>query len=229
MGDKDESYYRYLLTSEVSPGIAETHREIVADHFWGIFRRYDCRKVLDVGCGLGSFISKAPVAATAVGVDANQRVVEHCRAVGLSVLQGTAERLPFDASQPMDGIMCAHLMEHIADPEQAFREFARILRPDGILIVRVPPFDASFYDDWTHVRPYTKKTLTRLATATGFYPLGVFHYHYDLPFHRWRSPLFRAINAVRRMLLVRWLIDTLIRVYGLPPKELVLVARKNQS
>lgn len=228
MDNKDQAYCRYLLTSEVSPGVAETHREILADHFWSIFRHHGCKKVLDVGCGLGSFISKAPRTIETTGIDANRVIVEHCRAEGLTVLQGTAEQLPVDTAAPVDGIMCAHLMEHIADPEQAFREFARVLRAGGILIVRVPPFDASFYDDWTHIRPYTKKSLARLAAATGFDPVRVYHYHYDLPFRRWRNPLFRTINVIRHLPVIRWLIDSLIRAYGLPPKELVLIARRKR-
>jgi len=229
MEHKDELYYRYLLTSEVSPGAAEAHREIVADYFWRIFRSNDCRRVLDVGCGLGSFISKATAGVETVGIDANRKVVEHCRAAGLAVLQGTAEQLPFDSADPMDGIMCSHLLEHIADPEPAFRECARVLRPGGVLIVRVPPFDRSFYDDWTHVRPYTKKSLTRLAAATGFDPIRAYHYHYDLPFRHWRNPLFRTINIIRRLPLVRPAVDALVRAFGLPPKELVLIARKKKS
>jgi SAM-dependent methyltransferase len=227
MDNKDEAYCRYLLTSEVSPGAAEAHREILADHFWGVFRRFGCTKVLDIGCGLGSFISKAPPEIEAAGIDANRAVVEHCRAAGLAVLQGTAEQLSVDAAS-VDGIMCAHLMEHVADPERAFREFARVLREGGIMIVRVPPFDASFYDDWTHVRPYTKKSLTRLAAATGFEPMRVYRHHYDLPFRRWRNPLFRTINFIRRLPVIRWLADSLIRAYGLPPQELVLIARRGQ-
>lgn len=228
MEKNDESYYRYLLTSEMSPDIAEAHREIVADYFWRILRRHDCRKVLDVGCGLGFFLSKAGGAVEAVGVDANRKVVAHCRAAGLEVLQGTAEQLPIGSTEPVDGIMCAHLMEHIADPKHAFGEFARVLRPGGLLIVRVPPFNASFYDDWTHVRPYTKKTLMRLAAASGFDPIRVYYYHYDLPFRHWRNPLFQMINQVRHFPVMQSVVDALIRAYGLPPKELVLIAKKKQ-
>lgn len=224
----DESYYRYLQTSEVSSDIAERHREILAEYYWNIFRRYECRKVLDVGCGLGFFVSKAPVDAQAVGVDANRKVVEHCRAAGLAVLQGTAERLPVPPPEPVDGIMCGHLLEHVAEPEPVFREFARVLREGGILIVRVPPFGPSFYDDWTHVRPYTARTLARLAASSGFEILSVHHYRYGYPFRRWRNPLFRALNGVRRLPAVRAIADALLRAYGLPPKELVLIARKQR-
>jgi ubiquinone/menaquinone biosynthesis C-methylase UbiE len=227
MDDKDSAYYRYLLTSEVSPGLAERHREMVADYFWAIFNRYNCRKVLDVGCGLGSFIGKCPGIAEAIGVDANRKAVEHCRLRGLAVREGTAEQLPVD-SNDLDGIMCAHLMEHIEEPEHVFLEFARVLRPGGVLIVRVPPFDASFYDDWTHVRPYTKKTLIRLSASTGFEVEKVSYYCYGLPFPYWRNPLFLALNGIRRLPVVSSAVNAVIRSFGFPPRELVLVARKKQ-
>ena len=87
----------------------------------------------------------------------------------------------------MDGIHCAHLLEHLPDPERAFMEYHRVLRDGGVLLVRVPPFDASFYDDWSHVRPFTKKSLLRLAAVAGYHHTRVFYYHYDLPFRKWET------------------------------------------
>lgn len=37
-----------------------------------------------------------------------------------------------------DLILCSHVMEHIPDDGKAFRELARILRPDGQLLIQVP-------------------------------------------------------------------------------------------
>ena len=226
MDDKEESYYQYLLTSEIGEDRARAHREIVAEYFWKIFRGYGCRDVLDVGCGLGSFIGKAGPGVNAIGIDSNRRVVEHCRKAGLNALFGDATKLPFDDSIRIDGIICSHVLEHLLDPEKAFREFGRVLKGGGVLVVRVPLFDASFYDDWTHIRPFTKKTLHRLAVATGFKTKRIFYYHYDLPFRLWNNLFFRALNRVRHMSGIEAIIDSLIRASGLPASELVLVAMK---
>ncbi|NOS35008.1 MAG: methyltransferase domain-containing protein [Deltaproteobacteria bacterium] len=225
MEDRDRAYYRYLQTSEVGQDTARAHREIIAGYFWNILDNHGCRDVLDVGCGLGFFLGKASRGVNAVGVDSNLNVVEHCRRDGRKIILGSGAELPL-RDGVMDGIHCAHLLEHLPDPERAFMEYHRVLRDGGVLVVRVPPFDASFYDDWSHVRPFTKKSLLRLAAVAGYRHARVFYYHYDLPFRKWDASAFRLLNRGRHLPIIRQAIDGLIKLYGLPPKELVLVARK---
>ncbi len=51
-----------------------------------------------------------------------------------------------DAS--FDAILCAEVLEHVPEPELALREFARILRPGGTLILTAP------FCSLTHFAPY---------------------------------------------------------------------------
>ncbi|MCP3678309.1 MAG: class I SAM-dependent methyltransferase [Deltaproteobacteria bacterium] len=225
MKGRDKAYYRYLQTSEVGQETARAHREIVAGYFWDVLTHHGCRDVLDVGCGLGFFLNKAGQGINAVGVDSNLHVVEQCRRDGRHVICGNGSELPL-RSGTMDGVHCAHILEHLHEPETALVEYCRVLKGGGILVVRVPPFDTSFYDDWSHVRPFTAKSLRRLAAVTGFESIRVFYYHYDLPFQHWQNPLSRLVNRVRHLPIIRPAVNGLIKLYGLPPKELVLVARK---
>jgi ubiquinone/menaquinone biosynthesis C-methylase UbiE len=47
------------------------------------------------------------------------------------------ERLPYD-DETFDYVVCVEGLEHIENPANAIREFARILKPDGTLVVSVP-------------------------------------------------------------------------------------------
>lgn len=47
-----------------------------------------------------------------------------------------------------DAIMCIEVLEHLPDPIQAVREFARLLKPNGYLIVTAP------FCSLTHFAPY---------------------------------------------------------------------------
>lgn len=223
MADAEEYYYRYLMTSELASGVVSVHRKNMADYFWKIFSADGCGRVADVGCGIGFFLSQSPSEIATVGIDSNRRVVEHCRAAGLEAALGDAGDLPLEPGS-VDGVMCSHVLEHLPACEGAFREFHRVLADQGLLVVRVPPFDRFFYDDWTHVRPFSRKTLERLAAATGFTPLRIYYYHYDIPLRN--RTVMKLINAVRHLPLVRWLVDRLIFQCGFPPKEIVMVARK---
>lgn len=52
------------------------------------------------------------------------------------------------SDESFDVILCTEVLEHIPDPISALKEFYRILRPDGILIITVP------FCSFTHMAPY---------------------------------------------------------------------------
>ena len=56
----------------------------------------------------------------------------------------------------------------------------------------------SFYDDPTHVRPYTKRTLDRVLRMTGFDDIQIADM-YQLPF-TWRMPFLKFIPWLVRKL-----------------------------
>lgn len=50
--------------------------------------------------------------------------------------------LSFDAAG-MDAVVCQDVLEHVPDYRAALREFARVLKPGGVLLVTVPFYDRS--------------------------------------------------------------------------------------
>lgn len=48
-------------------------------------------------------------------------------------------------------------------------QFSKVLKTNGKIIIIVPSPQAPFlWDDYTHVRPFTKASLTQLLTDSGF-------------------------------------------------------------
>ena len=100
--------------------------------------------VVDLGSGTGT-ISGQLASLVAGGVPAGQVIgIEpnpHLRAVAVSrakaadvsnasVVEGFAGALPFDDST-IDLVWCERVLQHLADPQSAINDIARVLRPGG--------------------------------------------------------------------------------------------------
>ena len=102
---------------------------------------------LDAGCGSGT-LSRwlAEHGCAVLGVDAAPRMISSAATLANSgIITGslrfqqveTIARLPMD-SHSADGILCSSVLEYVSDPDTCLAEFARVLRPRGILVVSVP-------------------------------------------------------------------------------------------
>jgi len=92
------------------------------------------RRVLDIGCGTGRFLSQLADVAKAWGVDASP--------AGLKL--GTAEELPFKDGWFERATMW--LVAHLVERPRAFAEAARVLEPGGHFAVAT--FDPSYFDEF---------------------------------------------------------------------------------
>lgn len=100
------------------------------------------RRVLDVGCGAGTLVGELRRRGYDVwGVDAAPRMIEQCRSQFPEVEEGRfavddATRLNQpDAS--FDLVTCFGVIDRLP-PVQTTRELARVLRPEGTLLVAFP-------------------------------------------------------------------------------------------
>lgn len=117
-----------------------------------------CEKILDIGCGTGRFISFDPERIE--GIDQNEENVKTCKSKGFKVKTGQATMLPF-GDNAFDAVHCSHLIEHLNpyDAYELLSEMNRVLKTDGIFCIRGPLMNSKFYDDLTHVRPYTPRAI----------------------------------------------------------------------
>ena len=108
------------------------------------------RRVLDAACGEGyGSAMLAQVARDVVGVDLSDAAVAHARsrygASSLRFERGDATALAaFDAAQ-FDLIVSFETLEHVQEQERMLDGFARLLAPDGLLLISTP--DKRTYTD----------------------------------------------------------------------------------
>jgi SAM-dependent methyltransferase len=95
-------------------------------------------RLLDVGCGAGTFLRAAKRAGwEAVGVEVSATAVEHNRAAGFEVFAGELEAARYPEGH-FDVVVASEVLEHVAGPRAMLREILRVLRPGGLLWATTP-------------------------------------------------------------------------------------------
>ena len=109
-------------------------------HILSLLGRADSRKMLEVGCGMGTFLADARDAGWAMsGLEINAEFPAFCRKeLGIEdVKVGLVSDPPFpDAS--FDAVAMLDVLEHMYDPVQSVTQCARLLKPGGVLVVKSP-------------------------------------------------------------------------------------------
>jgi SAM-dependent methyltransferase len=128
-------------------------------------------RILDAGCGTGNNLVHLGQRAPAVGVDLSEEALRFCRSRGVKTVGGNLLRLPFrDAA--FDCVTSFDVLYHqwITDDGAAVTELARVLRPGGLLLVRVPALRILWgaHDEAVHSRHrYTRTEVTALMRDAG--------------------------------------------------------------
>ena len=123
-------------------------------------------RILDAGCGTGGNLAWID------GDDLSEEAMGFCQARNLErVARASVCDLPF-ASESFDGVLSFDVIYHLGVTSDlaALREAARVLRPGGWALIRVPAFDAllSAHDAAVHTRErYRLASLKKRVSAAG--------------------------------------------------------------
>jgi ubiquinone/menaquinone biosynthesis C-methylase UbiE len=164
IAESRQAYGNYILRT--GTGVVRD-LEMVYGALWYRTRFAGKKPILDLGPGRCWFAKQN--LEDIVAVDNAPDLVEHYREQGIKTYLGDAYHVPFSNAY-FQGIFCCWLFEHLAEPDRALAELHRVLQPGGYACIIVPsPKDMfAFYDDYTHVRPFTPRSLTQLAEDIGF-------------------------------------------------------------
>jgi SAM-dependent methyltransferase len=128
-------------------------------------------RVLDAGCGVGGGLKWLSTFGRVAGIDLHPLATHHAAQVSCQVAQASVQSLPFP-SATFDLVTSFEVLYHLAvtDDEQALGEFARVLRPGGWLMVRVPAYNwlRGAHDRHIHTRHrYAPSELRRKIRHSG--------------------------------------------------------------
>ena len=149
------------------------------------------RRVLDAGCGTGGLIRRLAAKRnnlTWTGLDVEPLAVtmarERTAGSGAEIREGSVTALPwFDGY--FDAVVSADVLYHLEHDTAALREFFRVLKPGGLVVINVPayPWLWSYHDVATHAkRRYGRADLLKKIRAAGFLAAEARHWNsFPLP------------------------------------------------
>lgn len=121
-----------------------------------IGKGYTDKKLLDIGCGDGSFLLAAKKAGWKV--IGTELAPKSARSVGLNVMETVEEVIKQQSGSDnslFDCITMWHSLEHIKDIKTTLSQLSKLLKPDGKLIIAVPDngsFQSKFFKSkWLHL------------------------------------------------------------------------------
>ncbi len=160
------------------------------------------KKIIDIGCGRGDFLKSFHHLGYEVeGSDYDSYTIECCAPHKVHIVDIQKEKLSIkDGSK--DIVFSKSVIEHLHEPEKLLNESHRILRDKGKIILMTPSWVhmgwGPFYQDHTHVRPWTKPALIDILNSSGFKNIHVRHFR-QLPI-TWKYPITENIFRIIRRL-----------------------------
>ncbi len=133
-------------------------------------------RLLDVGCGDGSFLDAAEIR-PCIGMDISPRAVAAVNARGVSAVNASLRHPPFP-DHSFSLVTLFHVLEHLSPPQLYLERVRQLLSPNGDVVIQVPNFDCAQakllkgnwlgYDAPRHVVNYSATSLIQALVQSGF-------------------------------------------------------------
>lgn len=152
------------------------HFFYVGNHFviLNLVRKYANgvnHNILDAGCGTGLLAKKLQLFGNVTGVDVSPEAIKYAKKRGINVRLASITKLPFK-NATFDLVVSVDVLYHqkVKNDKIALLELKRVLKPNGVLILKVPAYNwlRGSHDIVVHTRHrYTTEELERLAAMVG--------------------------------------------------------------
>ncbi len=199
-------------------------------HVFDLFRPHIGRRVLEVGCGIGTMSEKlAAIADIIVGIEPNPACIDR--------VQEAMRHQPKFSLRPchleecdqaelrslrLDTVYCVNVLEHIEHDVAALTTFRDTIVPGGKVLIFVPAVAAAYGPldaELGHHRRYSKRTLADAFARAGLEltmlrytnPIGLLGWMYNSHITRTRE---HSLDQVR-------LFETLVAPWALPLERMI--------
>jgi cyclopropane fatty-acyl-phospholipid synthase-like methyltransferase len=159
------------------------------------------QSILEIGCGRCELLSHfGEIGLDTYGVDSAISAAGYAKTA-----KANFELIEFkpDMSEAIFGgkkfdiIFTKSFIEHIPEPISFFRWCNDLLVDGGKIITLTPDWESNykiFYDDFTHVKPFTEVSLNQALEASGYEEISVFRFR-QLP-ATWNSKTMEVLSKI---------------------------------
>lgn len=131
-------------------------------------------KILNIGCGTGGTIDTLEQYGKVTNVDVSDEAIKFMKQHGYkNIKKVSGIKLPY-AANTFDIVGAFDVLEHIKSHEAALKEWRRVLKPGGAIVLTVPAYkwlwsahDTSLH----HFRRYTTTQLADMADDIKLFPM----------------------------------------------------------
>lgn len=129
------------------------------------------KKILDIGSGKGNhLVGFSSMGLESYGIDKRDECVSILDNFIIKECDIESERFPYDDNW-FDFVYSKSVLEHVRNTDNFLSESLRVLKPGGIVVFMTPDWSSQykfFWDDYTHVKAFTRKSLQDAMIINGF-------------------------------------------------------------
>jgi 2-polyprenyl-3-methyl-5-hydroxy-6-metoxy-1,4-benzoquinol methylase len=200
------------------------------DHIFNLFRRDIGRRVLEVGCGIGTMSQRLlDISDEVVAIEPNPYCARRTREALGAHPRFTMHECLIEQCDPaelaahrFDTVYCSNVLEHIEDDVAALKTFKSAIVPGGKVLIFVPAVQAAYGPldaELGHHRRYSKPMLAKAFTDAG---LRIEHLRYTNPIGLlgWMFNAHVTKSTAHSLTQVR-LFETLVAPWALPLEAMI--------
>jgi ubiquinone/menaquinone biosynthesis C-methylase UbiE len=174
-----------------------TYPEKLTSHLYNTLKMQPGQSMLEPGVGRGDHLKLFKELGLQVcGLDVSPKAKEFSKNLKIDIIDADSEQWPYPDNN-FDIVYSKSFIEHLIKPVNYFNESLRVLKPGGLLLTLTPDWESQykkFYDDYTHVSPFTVISLKDIQVIAGFNDVEVYKFR-QLPL-AWKYPVINIVCSV---------------------------------
>ncbi len=184
----------YRARAQAPADFINDHRVRTTIEYLGRAKEPTNLRILEIGCGSGSFLQKLRSAINAeasssirvseyTGIDIDANAIALGQGKGVNLVSSSVEAFAMEQRDAYDIVLHFELIEHLFDPAQFMVDARALLKPDGVMIFTTPNANglemiASHYNSFRllahsifppmHLNAFSTVNITHFALRNGF-------------------------------------------------------------